>query len=99
MFSWKFNLKTTFIPVLFISSLILGVCIVAQEIDKIYLAIIVIKDYKVIPNVNIYIFATAPNGTRFIKAVSTNEHGIATITLSIKDIINSFCHTCVWLCN
>ncbi|MEM2537886.1 MAG: hypothetical protein QXE38_01070 [Candidatus Methanomethylicia archaeon] len=87
MFSKKFNLKTIFILVLFISSLILGVCIVAQEMDKVYLAIIVTKDYKAIPNVNIYIFATAPNGTRFIKATSTNEHGIATITLSIKDVI------------
>jgi hypothetical protein len=87
MFIAKSNLKTITIISLFIVALFGGVYVVSLELDRIHLTVTVLKDGNTIPGANVYVFASAPNGTRLIATACTNQYGIAAFQLSIKNII------------
>ncbi|MEM1550010.1 MAG: hypothetical protein QXE58_01575 [Candidatus Methanomethylicia archaeon] len=87
MFINKSSLKTIIITLLFVIALFGGVYIIAMALDTIHLNVTVVKDGKTVLGVHVYVFAIAPNGTRFVKSAVTNQYGVASFELSIKDII------------
>jgi len=88
MFINKSNLKSIVIVLLFILTFIGGVYVASMELNRIYLVVTVVNGGRVVPGVNVYVFAITPNGTRFVKSASTNQYGIAAFELLIRDVIN-----------